>query len=170
MSHNDLFRKPLGDFRGATQVTSLMKFSVLTSFLTSHVSYLRPWARRNCPALLKNRTNSCLIGKKQQSTCITHKPKKTHGRSVKQKGSAHLSWNDILGANSINNAREIGYMIWIKSYFFISSFSSSVVSSEVFATVDNFLSVSSEKSRSKRSEFLKEQEKKTHFLINICFS
>ena len=33
--------------------TSLMKFRILASFITSHVSCLCSWARQNFPALLK---------------------------------------------------------------------------------------------------------------------
>ena len=51
-------------FRGGTKVTSLLKFRVLTSCLTSRVSCLSPWARQNFPAPQKTEKKPCLIGKK----------------------------------------------------------------------------------------------------------
>ena len=54
MLHNDLLRTSFGVFfHGAALVTSLMKFRVMTSHLTSRVSCLSPWARQNFPAPLK---------------------------------------------------------------------------------------------------------------------
>ena len=52
-THKDLFRTSFGVFRGGAKMTSLLKFKVLTSLLTSCVSCPSPWARQNCPAPLK---------------------------------------------------------------------------------------------------------------------
>ena len=51
-----------GVFRGGAKMTSLLKFGVLASLLTSRVSCPSPWARQNFPAPLK----ICLIGQKLQ--------------------------------------------------------------------------------------------------------
>ena len=47
------FRASFGVYLGGAKVTSLLKFRVLTSCLTSLVNCLSPWARQNFPALLK---------------------------------------------------------------------------------------------------------------------
>ena len=62
-SHNDRFRTSFGVFRNGAKVTSLLKFRVLMSRLTSRVSCLSPSARQNFPAPLKY-NKLCLIGKK----------------------------------------------------------------------------------------------------------
>ena len=54
MSHNDLFRTPFGVFRGGAKMTSLLKFTVLTSLLTLRVSCPSQWARQNFPGPLKH--------------------------------------------------------------------------------------------------------------------
>ena len=53
MSHNNLFGTPFGVFGGGAKVTLLLKFTVLTPLLMSHVSCPCPWARQNFPAPLK---------------------------------------------------------------------------------------------------------------------
>ena len=49
-SNNDLFRMSFCGFRGGANMTSLLKFTVLKSLLTSRVSCPSRWARQNFPA------------------------------------------------------------------------------------------------------------------------
>ena len=51
--HTNLFRTLFGVFLGGIKMTSILKFRVLTSCLTSRVSCFSPWARQNFPAPLK---------------------------------------------------------------------------------------------------------------------
>ena len=65
-------------FRGGAKVTSLLKFRVLTSLLTSRVSCLRPWARQKflahrirISACFTWTDNSFLVHRIRISACFT---------------------------------------------------------------------------------------------------